>query len=273
MTGDACCSTGRILAVSLFNTILLLWLGLTVLLNAERRTWGIWAAGGGLLLGRRLLPQPHRHPGARAGHGELGMDLWWRLGWGPVIALPFAWYVVMLWYAGFWERPAGRAAPPPAAVAGRGDRAGAGPVGAARCSPTRCRATRNWRGSTWRRRRPTGGVPLLVLAYPFYILLCIGLSLDALRHPTPAGPRDGRPGPPARPALDGRGGGARCCWSACWWRGAMAALLVDRHDRAPAGRGYDAGRGGGVRPARGDADRGGGRAAGAGRGLLRDLHR
>ena len=30
-----------IMAVSLFDTILLLWLGLTVLLNAERRTWGI----------------------------------------------------------------------------------------------------------------------------------------------------------------------------------------------------------------------------------------
>ena len=40
-----------ILAVSLFNTILLLWLGLTVLLNAERRTWGLWLAGGGMLMG------------------------------------------------------------------------------------------------------------------------------------------------------------------------------------------------------------------------------
>ena len=39
------------LAVSLFNTILLLWLGFTVLLNAERRNLGIWLAGGGLLLG------------------------------------------------------------------------------------------------------------------------------------------------------------------------------------------------------------------------------
>ena len=43
-----------IMAVSLFNTILLLWLGLTVLLNAERRTWGVWLAGGGLLPPIRL---------------------------------------------------------------------------------------------------------------------------------------------------------------------------------------------------------------------------
>ena len=40
-----------IMAVSLTNTILMIWLGLTVLLNAERRTWGAWVAGGGLLLG------------------------------------------------------------------------------------------------------------------------------------------------------------------------------------------------------------------------------
>ena len=33
------------MAVSLFNTILFLWLGAMVLLNADRRTWGIWLAG------------------------------------------------------------------------------------------------------------------------------------------------------------------------------------------------------------------------------------
>ncbi len=42
------------LAVSLHNTILLLWLGLTVLFNADRRTWGIWLAGGGETLGARV---------------------------------------------------------------------------------------------------------------------------------------------------------------------------------------------------------------------------
>ena len=38
-------------ALSLFNLILLLWLGLTVLLNADRRRIGIWFAGGALLVG------------------------------------------------------------------------------------------------------------------------------------------------------------------------------------------------------------------------------
>jgi hypothetical protein len=40
-----------IFAVSLFNASLLLWLGLTVILNAERRTMGVWVLGGGMLLG------------------------------------------------------------------------------------------------------------------------------------------------------------------------------------------------------------------------------
>ena len=44
-----------VMAVSFFNTLLLLWLGLAVLLNAERRSKGIWLAGGGLLSGAAFL--------------------------------------------------------------------------------------------------------------------------------------------------------------------------------------------------------------------------
>ena len=39
------------IAVSIYNTVLMLWLGLTILLNAERRVWGVWLAGGSLILG------------------------------------------------------------------------------------------------------------------------------------------------------------------------------------------------------------------------------
>ena len=72
-----------ILAVSLFNTILLIWLGLAVLLNAERRAWGIWLAGGGLLMGFLTLglgSRRRRHRGSprslprsrRAGEAGVG---------------------------------------------------------------------------------------------------------------------------------------------------------------------------------------------------------
>ncbi len=63
------------LAVSLFNTILLLWLGLTVLLNAERRSWGIWMAGGGLADRCSILHDPHGDPGAGFRTFRLGGQL------------------------------------------------------------------------------------------------------------------------------------------------------------------------------------------------------
>ena len=40
-----------ILAVSIINVILMVWLGLTALLNAERPRWGVWLTGGVLLAG------------------------------------------------------------------------------------------------------------------------------------------------------------------------------------------------------------------------------
>ena len=91
------------LSISLFNTILLIWLGLTVLLNAERRHAGIWLAGGGLLLGGAFFVS---HT-AILGHGQdifsPSMDVWWHIGWIPVVVLPYDWYTVVLWYAGYWD--------------------------------------------------------------------------------------------------------------------------------------------------------------------------
>ncbi len=91
------------LTVSLFNTILLLWLGLTVLLNAERRPWGIWMAGGGLLTGAAFFMIHTVILGLGFEHFGWTVNFWWRLGWIPVILAPFAWYLVMLWYTGYWE--------------------------------------------------------------------------------------------------------------------------------------------------------------------------
>ncbi|HEX7598224.1 MAG TPA: hypothetical protein VF518_08420, partial [Polyangia bacterium] len=98
------------MAFSLFNTILLLWLGLTVLLNAERRTWGVWLAAEGLLMGAAffishsaILGQNPYSLVSSAGAWPSQIEVWWIAGWGLVIASPFAWYVLMLWYTGFWD--------------------------------------------------------------------------------------------------------------------------------------------------------------------------
>ena len=90
-------------AVSLFNAILLIWLGLSVLLNAERRVTGIFIASSGLLMGGAFF----------IGHTaildrgllalDLGMMFWWTVVLFPAVILPAAWYGVTLWYSGGLE--------------------------------------------------------------------------------------------------------------------------------------------------------------------------
>jgi signal transduction histidine kinase len=180
-----------IMAVSLFNTIQLLWLGLTILLNAERRTWGTWLAGGGTLMGGAFFVSHS----AILGHGlyyvSQGMDFWWRVGWVPAVALPFAWYVVMLWYSGLWNSVDGASW----RVILRHGRPGSwfllttflavGLIGLlifANPLPSYGQVAQLNLSAT----PSVGGIPLLILIYPVYIVLCIVLSLDALRHPGPS---------------------------------------------------------------------------------------
>lgn len=168
-----------ILAVSVFNTILLLWLGLTVLLNAERRSWGLVLAGGGLLMGGAFF-LAHS---AILGLGLLEQDfpggLWWAVGWVPLVGLPYAWYAAMLWYASFWEDRT--------SAMHRRHRRGlilasllalvivillliANPL-----PPFSVINLTPWLS--------IGGMPLLVLVFPLYLLTCIGLALDGLLRP------------------------------------------------------------------------------------------
>ena len=177
-----------VMAVSLFNTILLLWLGLTVLLNAERRTWGVWLVGGGLLMGGAFFVSHSAILGHSLTYAGQGLDFWWHVGWVPVVASPFAWYVVMLWYAGFLGRPRRRrcaagSAPGSAltvllAVGLAGLLLFANPLPSLLAGDL----------SSHLSAAPSlGGIPLLILVYPLYIVLCISLSLDVLRRPGPSG--------------------------------------------------------------------------------------
>ena len=104
MTGDILLDWTT-LAVSLHNTILLLWLALTVWLNAERRTRGIAFVSGALWLASVFF---FCHT-AILGLGIIlvgdALDFWWHVGWIPVIILPLGWYGVSLWYSGFFAQP------------------------------------------------------------------------------------------------------------------------------------------------------------------------
>ncbi len=173
------------MAVSLFNTILLLWLGLTVLLNAEQRTWGIWLAGGGLLLGGAFFISHTAILGRGLSSIGPGMDFWWRLGWGPVVALPFVWYLIILWYAGFWDDRRSSLRRRHRLWLRLTSLLAVGLVGLlffANPLPSYWQVAQLDLSAT----PSLGNIPLLILVYPIYIVLCIGLSLDALRYPGPS---------------------------------------------------------------------------------------
>ena len=189
MTGDSRSLDWAMMAVSLFNTILLLWLGLTVLLNAERRDLGHLAGGRRPAAGRGLLRQPHRHPGAR--HRATSARGWTSGGTSAGCrssALPFAWYVVMLWYAGFWDDAGTAPAPPPAPVAGRERPAGGWRLVAllALRQPAADLLAQLVAPRPRRLRRLSAACRCWCWSTRSTCLLCIGLSLDALRRPAPS---------------------------------------------------------------------------------------
>jgi signal transduction histidine kinase len=176
-----------LLFVSLFNAILMLWLGLTVMLNAEHRLppgrsgrWGFWIAGASFLLGSIFF---FAHTAVLAlGFDQIfrGLEVWWRVGWLPLIALPFAWYAEMLWYAGFWEEPG--------SILARRHRpwffvtlglSVTGILIALSTDPLPA-------VFEWETAGPgIGNIPAFLLLYPFFIILCVGLALDAQRRPGP----------------------------------------------------------------------------------------
>lgn len=176
-----------ILSVSLFNTMLLFWLGLTVLLNAERRTWGIWLAGAMLLLGAAFFIAHTIILAHDVNYNDRWMNFWWHVGWIPVAASPLGWYVVMLWYSGFWEgeRSFGqlRRQGPWLAVAALFALALVGMLIFANPLPRYSQVVQLNLSDT----PSVGGIPLLVIVFSVYMVLCISLSLDVLRHPRPSG--------------------------------------------------------------------------------------
>ncbi len=173
------------LAVSLFNTMLLLWLGIVVVSNSDRRSWGIWLASSGLLCGGIffLIHTAILARGLREATTDL--DLLWHLGWLPIIASPLAWYVVMLWYAGFLGANAPR----------NRNLHLLGIVFVLACAaflfflllffgslPTFAQVVTFGRSEYV----ATPGTPLLVIVYAIYNMSCLGLAIHALRHPGPS---------------------------------------------------------------------------------------
>lgn len=169
-----------IMAASLANVILLLWLGLTVLLNAERRSWDVWLAGSGLLLGGAFFSSHTAILGYSPRFLNQGLNVWWYAGWIPVVMLPFAWYVMMLWYAGYWLR-LGRQRGWLLLTSGLLASLLALLIFASPL-PSLTQIIQLQFSTTL----AAGGAPLILVIYPLYVLLCIGLALQVLRAPAPS---------------------------------------------------------------------------------------
>jgi signal transduction histidine kinase len=186
MTGSAILDWALI-ALSVFNVVILLWLGLTVLLNAERRSWGVWLMGVGLMLGSAFFISHTAILGFEVSFYAYsdGLNFWWQIGWIPVIAAPFAWYIVTLWYGGFWNVPT-----TPLRLRHRGWLAlavvAAGMLLALIIAGHSVPSYTQIIQIDLSDSPGINGFPLLFLLFPTYMIGCILLSMDVLRRPEPA---------------------------------------------------------------------------------------
>jgi signal transduction histidine kinase len=182
-----------LLTVSLFNAILMLWLGLTVFLNAGHGTpgsrsgaWGFWIASIGLMLGGIFFIFHTILLGFDLAAFFAAWDFWWRAVWITAVLLPFSWYAVMLWYSGFWEEDAGELL--------RRHRSWFLFCAASALAWIVLALTTNLLPVMVEISRyefvpappsSAANIPGVLLAYPPFIVLYIGLAFDVLRHPGP----------------------------------------------------------------------------------------
>lgn len=174
-----------ILSLSIFNTILLLWLGLTVLLNAERRHWGVYLVGGGFLLGWTVFLSHTILIGSGESIFTLSLEMWWRYSWIPEVLLPFGWYVAMLWYGGYWDDPD--------SSLHRRHAKWLWLTGLLTSIVGLYMAIDNPAAKLWNAIRQAeyaasmnSDMRWLVMGFPVVLLLCLVLSMDVLRHPGPS---------------------------------------------------------------------------------------
>ncbi len=174
-----------LLALSIFNLIIMFWLGSMIFLSAERRTWGVLFAASGLFAGGIFFISHTALIGQNIARFSFGINFWWHLGWAPVIVAPFVWYIVMLWFSGYWQAgdsPLRHRHKPWLAVVVVYAAiilfllVFQNPMGNLNSASNMDYGSR-YNGS-W--------IPMLDFAYPVLILLCIVLSMDALLRPGPS---------------------------------------------------------------------------------------
>ena len=93
-----------LISLSLFNALALFWLGLTMFLAAEERRFGLWLVLMGMVMaGLFFLSHTAILADQLTLAAGISVNSWWKIGWLPIITAPLLWYMLILWYAGFWE--------------------------------------------------------------------------------------------------------------------------------------------------------------------------
>jgi signal transduction histidine kinase len=177
-----------LVAISLFNTILLLWQGIMLWLNADRRSPGVMVAAGGFGLGSAFFVSHAALLLSESVYVAYSNTLWLAVAMIPVVLQPYVWYVVVLWYSGYWTEGDSRLH--------QRHRPWLWLVSATLLAGFACLVLlgtpfvptlRPIVPFLWPAREliktPILGIPLVALAFPLYVLLCVALSLEALRRP------------------------------------------------------------------------------------------
>ena len=174
-------------ALTFFNVLVLLWLGLTVVLTAERRSVGTWLTGGGLLLGGVCSIARASAQAAQPIAAMAPLDLWWRASWLPFAGASYLWSVVLVWYAGHHRTRGEKQSLIGLSVLGFGVfllLLDARPAGLTPPRPQPSIFSEPF--SPWSLiafESGPGDAYLALATYLAFTLLCVGIGLHALHHP------------------------------------------------------------------------------------------
>jgi two-component sensor histidine kinase len=142
----------------------------------------VWLAGGGLLMSSMFFLSHSAILGLGPFTPESGMNLWWRMGWIPVVCMPYAWYLVMLWYASYWDDPQSPIHQRHKLTLFLATLLAVSTVGLVllfNALPSFNQIIQLKMGGVL----SIGGIPVLMVVYPLYLMMSLGFSLDVLLHP------------------------------------------------------------------------------------------
>lgn len=173
-----------LISLSLFNGLVLLWLGLTMFLAAEERQFGLWLILLGMVMaGLFFLSHTAILTDQLTPVAGISVNGWWNIGWLPVIVAPLLWYMLMLWYAGFWEKDnhALRWHRYPLTILVATTALLLGLHIFAHAVPSFDQIAVLDFSQTLR----VSGIPVMLILFPPYMIVCVLLPIHAIQHPTP----------------------------------------------------------------------------------------